>query len=142
LNRLALATLCVLPALGTRVHTPHTSYVASFMYACDASTPDPYLRTKSTFAGRLKPRPRLSPVEIYQRGQSPTRHYQLVGEVQVLASSGRMTLAELTDWALRGARKLGGDAIVDVTCVDAASAQPKAGDVGLLYLTASVVRWE
>jgi hypothetical protein len=60
----------------------------------------------------------------------------------VLASGSRTSVDELTDWAGRGARQLGGDAIVDVSCDDAAHAQPKAGPVGLLYLTASVVRWE
>ncbi len=142
LNRLALATLCVLPALGARVHTPRTSYVASFMYACDSSVSDPYLRTRSTVAKPLKPRPTSSLVEVFERGRTPTRHFQAVGEVQVLASSGRTTADELTDWARRGARKLGGDAIVDMACVDAASARPRAGDIGLLYVTGTVVRWE
>jgi hypothetical protein len=72
----------------------------------------------------------------------PARGFRIVGAVQVLASSGRSSVGELTECASRGARKLGGDAIVDVSVVDAASARPKAGDVGLLYLTASVARWE
>jgi uncharacterized protein YbjQ (UPF0145 family) len=62
--------------------------------------------------------------------------------VNVLASGSRTSVDELTDWARRGARQLGGDAIVNMTCDDAAHAQPKAGPVGLLYLTATVVSWE
>jgi hypothetical protein len=60
----------------------------------------------------------------------------------VLASGPRTSVDILTDWARRGARRLGGDAIVDVNVDDAAHAQPKGGPVGLLYLTASVVSWE
>ena len=60
----------------------------------------------------------------------------------MLASGSRTSIDELTDWAKRGARRLGGDAIVNVIVDDAASVQPKAGPVGLLCLTASVVSWE
>lgn len=142
LARLALLACCVLPALGIGVRTKHASFVASFMYACDASNPDPRVRTTYTAAGRPEPRAKGAAVEVFPFGQPPTRKHTPVGEVSVLASSGRMTVAELTEWAQRGARKLGGDAIVDVQCEDAASVRPKAGPVGLLYLSARVVHWE
>ena len=133
---------CVLPAIGVGVRTTHSNFVASFFYACEGSHPAPRVRTKYTAAGRPVGRPAASPVEVYLRGRVPTRRYQLVGEVQVLASSGRTSIQELTDCACRAARKMAGDAIVDVSCCDAASAQPRAGDLGLLYLTARVARWE
>lgn len=141
-NRLATAALCLLPAFGVGVHTPHANLIASFFYACDGSHSTPRVRTKYTAAARPTPRPSSFLIEVYEHGQPPARRYRLVGEVQVLASSGRSGPDELTEYAIRGARKLGGDAIVDVSLCDAASAKPKAGDVGLLYLTASVARWE
>ena len=141
-HRVVLVTLCLLPALGVGLPARHTNIVASFIYSCDASDPDPRVRTTYTAAGRPRPRPGSSPVEVFQRGQAPARKHVPIGEVSVLASGSRTSVAELTEWAQRGARRLGGDAIVDVHWDDAASVQPKAGPVGLLYLTASVVRWE
>lgn len=142
LNRLILVAFCLLPALGVGVRTPHANFVASFMYACDSSTPDPHLKTRYTAAGKPKPRAKTAFVEVYQAGQAPTRTFIPLGEVSVLANSSRMSVDELTDWARRGARQLGGDAIVEVKVDDAGHVQPKAGDVGVLYLSASVVRWE
>lgn len=141
-NWISIMLLCTLPAVGVGVRTTHSSFVASFFYACAGSEPAPRVRTEYTAASRPRPRPALSPVEVYERGRAPARRYQLVGRVHVLASSGRTSARELTDYASRSARKMGGDAIVDVSVCDAASAQPRAGDVGLLCLTAGVARWE
>ena len=141
-NRLALAALCLLPAAGVTVRGAGAPLVASFFYSCDASNPDPRLRTRYTAAGKPKARPASAYIEVFDEGRLPERRYRVVGTVDVLASGSRTSVSELKTWASRGARKLGGDAIIDVACVDAGSAQPKAGDVGLLYLTASVVNWE
>ncbi len=142
LNRLALATLCLLPAAAMELHSPSRPLLASFMYSCDASTPQPRVTTKYTAAGRPRAKPDLAPVAIYERGKSPDRAYETIGEVHVLAAGSRMAVSELDSWAIKGARKLGGDAIVDVWYEDAAQVSPKAGDPGLLYLSASVVRWQ
>jgi len=139
--RLALFTFCVLPALGVSLPARHSNVVATFMYSCDASSPEPEVRTTWTAEGRPRPRAKSARVEVYPAGISPGRQYDVIGEVSVLASSSRTSVDELTDWAKRGARRLGGDAIVNVSYEDAASAKPKAGPVGLLYLTATVVRW-
>jgi len=140
--RLVLLTCCLLPALGVTVPARNSSLVASFMYSCDASDPQPRLRTKFTATGRPHARPKAFPVEVYAEGQAPARKYVAIGEVSVLASGSRTSVDELTEWARRGARRLGGDAIVNVSWDDAAHVQPKAGPEGLLYLTASVVSWE
>jgi len=140
-HRLALFTLCLLPALAVSVPARHSNVVATFMYSCDASNPEPRVRTTWTAAGRPKPRAKSAPVEVYWAGKSPARKYDPIGEVSVLASGPRASLDELTEGARRGARRLGGDAIVNVSYDDAASVKPKAGPVGLLYLTATVVRW-
>lgn len=141
-NRLMLVALCLLPAAGVSGRDAGAPLVASFFYSCDASNPDPRLRTHWTAAGKPRARPASAYVEVFDAGMQPTRRYRVVGTVDVLASGSRTSIGELKTWASRGARKLGGDAIIDVTCVDAGSTQPKAGDVGLLYLTASVVNWE
>ena len=142
LPRLVLLTCCLLPAVGASVPARHTNYVATFIYSCDASDPDPRLRTTYTAVGQPRPRSKLAPVEVYSKGQAPARKYVVIGEVSVLASGSRTSVDQLTDWARRGARQLGGDAIVNMSWDDAAHAQPKAGPVGLLYLTANVVSWE
>lgn len=142
LHRLVLLTIYLLPALGVGVPGRHTGVVASFIHSCDASAPDPRVRTTYTAPGRPRSRPPSAPVEVFERGQAPARQHVPIGEVSVLASGSRTSVAELTEWAQRGARRLGGDAIVDVSWDDAAHVKPKAGPVGLLYLTATVVRWE
>ena len=137
-----LTLMCVLPALAVDVHTPHASFVASFFYACPESNRAPTVRMTYTVANRPAPRPPLTAVEVFERGKSPTRRYLVLGKVQVLAHDSRVGMQGLTDVAIRSARHMGGDAIVDVEWQDAGSTQPRAGDVGQLLLTADVARWE
>lgn len=140
-QRLALFALCLLPAWAVSVPARQSNLVTSFIFSCDASDPEPRLRTTYTAEGRPRPREKSATVEVYEAGKSPARKYDAIGEVSVLASGSRTSADELTHWAMRGARKLGGDALVNLSCDDAASVKPKAGPVGLLYLTATVVRW-
>ena len=140
--RLLLASCCLLPALSLGVPTRHSNFVASFIFSCDASNPHPKLRTTWTAEGKPRPRDKSATVEVFEAGALPSRKYDAVGEVSVLASGSRTSIDELTDWAKKGARKLGGDALVNLSWDDAASVKPKAGPEGLLYLTATVVRWE
>jgi hypothetical protein len=141
-NLLAVVVLGCLPVAGVGVPATHGSFVASFFYSCGESHHAPRVRTKYTAAGRPAPRPALSPVAIYELGHAPTRRYQILGKVEVLATSTYTRTAELTEYARRSARRMGGDAIVDVDWQDAASTQPRAGEQGLLILTAVVARWE
>jgi len=141
-NRLALLSLILLPALGVGAPGRQPAFVASFIHSCDASDPRPRLRTNHTAPGRPRPRPASSPVEVFERGRAVPRGHVVIGEVNVLASGSRTPVHELTDCAKRGARRLGGDALVDVSWDDAANVRPPAGAVGRLYLTATVVRWE
>jgi len=140
-HRLALFAFCLLPALGVSVPARHSNVVASFVFSCDASDPEPRLRTTYTAEGRPRPRDKSATVEVFQPGMLPARKFEAIGEVSVLASGSRTSVDQLTHWAIRGARKLGGDALVNVNWDDAASMKPKAGPVGLLCLTATVVRW-
>ena len=140
-HRLVLLGLCVLPALALNMPTRHSNVVATFIYSCDASNPAPKLRTTWTAQGRPRPRDKAATVEVFQSGWPPAKKYDAIGEVSVLASGPRTSVDELTEWAKQGARRLGGDALVNLSYDDAASVKPKAGPVGLLYLTATVVRW-
>lgn len=140
--RLALVSFCLLPALSLGLPARHANVVATFMYSCDASNPRPKVRTRWTAEGRPRPRDKSATVEVFEAGMPPSRKYDPIGEVSVLASGSRTSVDELTDWAKKGARQLGGDALVNVSFDDAASVKPKAGPVGLLYLTATVVRWD
>jgi hypothetical protein len=81
-------------------------------------------------------------VEVFELGHAPARHYRILGKVEVLATSTYTRTDELTDYARRSARRMGGDAIVDVDVQDAASTHPRAGERGLLVLTAGVACWE
>ncbi len=141
-NRLALIILCVLPAFAVNVGHRDSPLLATFMYACDADHPEPRLTTVYTGEGKAKPKAASDPVALFDAGQEPARHYRVIGEVKVLANSHETSVDDLKTWAARGARKLGGDALVAVRCDDAASMTPQAGPVGLLALTATVAQWE
>ena len=141
-HRFALLAFCALPAVGFGVHTPHTSFVATFIPACSGPGVAPTVRTRFVSGVRPSPRPKSSPVDVFPRGQAPGRTYEMLGEVGVLSHSSHTGVEDLTTYARRAAQQMGGDAIVDVWCDDAASVRPGAGEQGMLYLTASVVRWQ
>ncbi len=141
-GRLALALLCALPAFSWNVGTANRPLLATFMYACDNSTPEPKLTTTYAAAGKPSPKGASDYVAVYRKGgDAPEQAFDRIGQVQVLASTSRMTVSELEDWARRGARQLGGDALTELAWDDAASVTPKAGPVGLLVVRADVVRW-
>lgn len=139
-NRLALAALCVLPALAVKSPAPGAPLVATFIYACESEEPRPSLTTRYTGEGRPRAREKDAPVYLYERGQDPERPFQVIGEVRVVANSSRTTPDQLKQWAQRGARQLGGDALVSVVVDDAGAI--KAGPVGVLCATASVAQWQ
>jgi hypothetical protein len=140
-NRIGLMALCVLPALGFGVHVPGPLPVASYISACGGSGQSPTVRTSYVTARRPAPRPKSAPVEMFEGEAKPTRTYEAVGSVLVLAHVSGTGSGELTDRAMQAAREMGGDALVDVHIDDAASLEPPAGPVGRLGLRASVVRW-
>ena len=141
-RRFALIMFWALPAVGIGVHTPHTSFVATFIPACSGPGVAPTVRTRFVAAVRSAPQPRSSNVDVFPRGQKPARTYELLGEVGVLSHSTHTSTEDLTTYAKRAAHQMGGDAIVDVWWDDAANVRPRAGEQGMLYLTASVVRWQ
>lgn len=141
-NVVATLAICALPAFGFAWPSGHTSVLATFVYACPGSHPAPRVRTRFTVSPRPAARPASSPVAVYSRGQVPGRRYRLVGTVDVVAHGHDSSLDELTERARRAARTMGGDAIVEMWWDDAGHTRPQAGEVGDIYLTADVARWE
>ena len=141
LNRIGLLALCVLPALGFGANVPGSLPVASYISACGGSGQSPTVRTSYVPAHRPAPRPKSAPVEMFEGEAKPTRTYEAVGSVLVLAHVSGTGAFELTERAKGAAREMGGDALVSVQIDDAASLHPPAGPVGRLGLRASVVRW-
>jgi len=141
-NLLAVLLLGGLPAVGAGVPATHSGFVASYFFACAGTQHAPRVRTEFTTTNRPAPRPASSPVFVFDVGKPPARRYHIVGKVEVLATSTYTRTDELTDYAIRSARRMGGDAIVDVDWQDAASTHPKAGERGLLVLNAAVARWD
>lgn len=138
-HRLVLAAICVLPVIPVASPTPGAPIVASFMYACEADEPRPSLTMRYTGEGRSQRREATATVEVFERGHDPARSFRAIGEVRVRANSARTSTVELRRCAERGARELGGDALVDLVIDDAAALH--AGPVGLLCATARVVQW-
>jgi hypothetical protein len=141
-NLLAVLLLGGVPAVGIGVPATHPGFVASYFFACPGTHHAPRVWTHYTETDRPAPRPASSPVFVYYVGKPPARQYRIVGTVEVLATSTYTRTDELTDSAIRSARRMGGDAIVEVDWQDAASTLPRAGERGLLVLTAVVARWD
>lgn len=142
-NRLAVLAVCVLPALGVNPRVVGTGPVGSFFYACPGADNAPSVRVRHAIDGsRPRPRPKSSPIDVYERGRKIDRPNELLGSVQVVANDTHQDVRQLTERAVKAARQMGGDAIVDVYVDDAANVQPKAGDRGSLCLTADVLRWK
>jgi len=139
-NRLCLLALCVLPALGFGAPL-RGSLPATYISSCGGSGQSPSVRTSYTTAHHPAPRPAGAAVEVFKGAAKPTREYVLVGNIQVVGRMVGTPETELTDRAKQAARRMGGDALVDVQIDDAAHTRPPAGNVGTLALVALVVRW-
>jgi len=141
LNRIGLFAVCVLPALGFGSHARGSLPLATYISACGGSGQSPTVSTSYVIAHRPAPRPDSSPVVVFEGAGKPDRAYERIGTVKVVGHVSGTSVPELTDRAQRAARRMGGDALVDVQVDDAAHIHPPAGPVGRLALMASVVRW-
>lgn|SRR5512134_3372110 len=141
-NRFAMLGLCLLPAVGLEVRTPHASFVASFFYACPERLFEPNVQTKPAADKVYKPRPESSPVGVFLRGNEPTRQYLIVGKVEILGLSRSTTVNNLILRASADARRLGGDALVDVAWGEFAGVRRESSEPAVLRLTANVARWD
>jgi hypothetical protein len=140
-NRLGLLALCLLPALVFGARVPGSLPVATYISACGGSGQSPTVNKMYVTAHRPAPRPKTARVELFDGGKQPTRSYEPVGSVIVVAHVSGTGTGELTDRAMRAAREMGGDALMNIHVDDAASLRPPVGPVGRLGLRAMVVRW-
>src|SRR5262245_40464567 len=113
LNRIGLLAVCVLPALGFGARVPGSLPVATYMSACGGSGQSPSVRTYYATSYRPRSRSASAPVEVFKVGSKPTREYALIGHVQVVSRMVGAGSPELTDLAVKAARRMGGDALVD-----------------------------
>ena len=141
-SHLAMLIFAVVPALGVRVDTGHSTFVASFFYACPKSHPAPRVRTRSLTESPLEPRLPTSPVGLFPSGTAPAKPYRRVGTVEVVARDRHTTSDQLIHSARAAVRRLGGDAMVEVTWRGGSYAPPNTFAPGPLAMSAEVVRWE
>lgn len=127
-----------LGAAGALLLSPLT-----FVPGCELTPP----KIKSHYSGTGRPiarDPRIR-VEVFLAGREPGWDYAVVGDVEVMARSRNTSVINMLDYARREARKLGGDAVVDVRIQQAMEASPDAcggSPVKGLTLTGKVVTWE
>jgi hypothetical protein len=129
--RTLAGALVLLPAIEIGSRSP---FLPTFIPGCEATPP----RVTSVYTGEGLPVPRArdAAVGVFLHGDAPRMRYVVVGEVRVTTSSRVTSLNNLIECAQREARRLGGDAIVDVW------PGPATGDLaGQRTLTARVVNW-
>src|SRR5215467_10671333 len=98
-NRIVLLALCVLPALGFGARVPGSLPVATYISACGGTGQSPTVRASYSTAHHPAPRSKSAPVDVFEAGAKPSRDYELVGNVQVLAHVSGTGPAELTERA-------------------------------------------
>lgn len=109
--------------------------LATFIPACEPVPP----HVQSVYLGRGKPVPRgrFTAVDVFMRGHHPALRYQVIGEVTVSSTSRNVSLWNLIDTAKAEARRLGGEALIDVDPHPQSPDNPR----GERVLTATVVNW-
>lgn len=137
----ATGVMCLLPAveltispLDLRARGPATGIVIpTFVPGCELIPP----RVSSVYTGKGHPRARRDDarIEVFLAGERPNREFVVVGELEVATGNRNTSLSNLIEYARREARRLGGDAIVDVR-PPASTDRP-----GKRVLTAKVVSW-
>jgi hypothetical protein len=127
--------LCLLPAFGFG-----SSSVLSFVPGCGLLPP----KVTSVYTGIGEPiaRPRDARVEVFLAGNLPNRLYVELGQLEVLTRSRNTSLDNMLEYAKREARKLGGEAIVDVWPRAVQSNGRPVDPRGRRILTAKIVKWE
>ena len=74
----------------------------------------PVVRSQYSGVHLPVPRSRNAAVEMFLSGNDPTRSYVVLGTVSVQARSRNTSLSNLMHYAQREARRMGGDAIIDI----------------------------
>ncbi len=159
LTRILVASVCLLPAIplqGARALDAREDaavarasenggsgiflVIPTFISGCEQFPPR--VRTTYVGVGKPVPRPRHARVEVFLAGNPPPRPSVVLGEVEVLTRSRNTSLDNLLEYAASEARKLGGDALVDVTLRPAMVEGHRVDTKGRRVLTANIVRME
>jgi len=114
----------------------------TFVPGCELTPP----KVTSHYVGPGRPiaRDHLAGVDVFLAGRMPDRRYVSLGDIEIRARSRNTSVLNLLDYARSEARKLGGDAVVDMRIEQAVqtSRDARAGaPAGRLTLTGQVVRW-
>lgn len=124
-------------AAGAIILSPLT-----FIPGCELIPP----KISSHYSGPGRPiaRDRYARVDVFLAGESPGRSYVILGDVEIRARSRNTGLGNMLDYARREARKLGGDAVVEIRSQQEIQTGrgPCAGAPATRRtLTGTVVRW-
>jgi hypothetical protein len=114
----------------------------TFVPGCELMPPR--ISSHYTGPGRPVPRDRSAHVDIFLAGHDPERSFVVLGDVEVHARSRNTSLTNMFDYARGEARKLGGDAVVEVRSERETrfARGPCAGaPTTRRTLTGTVVRW-
>ena len=114
----------------------------TFVPGCELTPP----KVSSHYVGPGGPiaRDRRVGVDLFLAGRMPDRHSVSLGDIEIRARSRNTSVINLLEYARREARRLGGDAVVNVHIDQALqpSRAPCAGTpAARLTLTGQVVRW-
>jgi len=112
--------------------------IPTFIPGCEQFPPR--VTARYLVPGKPTARDRFAEVGVYLHGREPARSYVVIGEVEVLTRSRNTSLSDMIDYASVEARKMGGEAIVDVWPRSVA-ARGSADSRGRHQLTAKIVRW-
>jgi hypothetical protein len=124
-------------AVGAILLSPLT-----FVPGCELVPP----KVSSHYSGPGRPiaRARFARVDVFLAGQEPGQPYVVLGDIDIRARSRNTSLHNLLDYARHEARKLGGDAVVEVRVERAIQTSRGAcagAPVTRLTLSGRVVRW-
>ena len=113
--------------------------IPTFIPGCEQFPP----RVTSHYLLPGKPiaRDPFAQVPVFLRGDQPTRRYVVIGDIEVLTRGRNTSLGNMIEYASREARKMGGEAILDVWPRPVEDAKASADRRGRHVLTAKVVRW-
>ena len=113
--------------------------IPTFIPGCEQFPPR--VTSRYLLSGKPVAHDRFAGVDVFLRGQRPPRPFFVIGDVEVISRSRNTSLGNMVDYASGAARKMGGDAIVDVWPRSAEAPGGGRDPRGRHMLTAKIVRW-
>lgn len=99
---------------------------------CAGTLPPPDIKTLYTAATPAVARPDTAAIEVFLNADPPRREYDVLGQVEITTERESRTLENMLDYAKREARRLGGDALVNLE-TDATPTPATAGTTFPIY---------